>query len=738
MEGFKWLHFSDLHLSCDSFDEKDAKEKLIGFIKKERKLGQLEYDYIFISGDIANGSVYDGAEKFLEELFSALGLENTKEGLNNVFWSVGNHDILRDEESNRYKWIQEIRNSESSLTLGDCIDGDKKSSYKHLEKRSALIDVGMSLFKDFHLKILKRDYETNHGEPHVYIQRPQFNLVILNTCLTSVDDEDTHNLYIKSEELRGVFGRIKEKDKDKPILVLGHHGRDFFEMGDMDALSDVFDDKGVDMYLCGHNHRLGFALFPDTGRNIYQFTCGGGNKFAHGAVFSFMHGEFNGNDCSVHITPYSYRDSGNKEWGIDYQLNKRFKADNIFLLERLKNKNVKDYGAALKEVATTVELDDCIGDDSSDYVNILHLSDLQFGITARLSGKDEVAIRERELVLEKKLLSHLQNKIPRDWMPDIIVISGDLAWSASKSDYKRFGNWLKKLLGVLHVPIQNVILCTGNHDISSLAAKANSRDREACIKKEDKGSDNKGYQELINKVNKELIPDASEGNIYGRFNEFISFCKGEIDSEIAIMPLKNILPEESESRYLYGYRDILGLRFNVLNTSWYCGDNVKKESSSSDKNYLWIGEQFVKDLTQNLERNDKYSVTVFHHPFDWLNPNEGDDNAAVKKKLLKFSDIILCGHVHTKVGEPTFEHNRAQIFQSGALWERRDYTYESRIIKINKRTGLIKQRTIEYNAQEEVWENKPRIGPNMDHTYPINVTKHPEGQFENGKMRGIL
>ena len=204
------------------------------------------------------------------------------------------------------------------------------------------------------------------------------------------------------------------------------------------------------------------------------------------------------------------------------------------------------------------------------------------------------------------------------------------------------------------------------------------------------------------------------------------------------MPLKNILPVESESRYLYGYRDILGLRFNVLNTSWYCGDNVKKESSSSDKNYLWIGEQFVKDLTQNLERNDKYSVTVFHHPFDWLNPNEGDDNAAVKKKLLKFSDIILCGHVHTKVGEPTFEHNRAQIFQSGALWERRDYTYESRIIKINKRTGLIKQRTIEYNAQEEVWENKPRIGPNKDHTYPINITKHPEGQFENGKMRGIL
>lgn len=738
MESFKWLHFSDLHLSCDSPGEKDAKGKLIDFIKRERGLGQLEYDYIFISGDIANGADYDGAEKFLGDLFSALGLENTEEGLRNVFWSVGNHDIVRDKESNRYKLIQEIRNSESSLTLVDCIDGDKKKSQNYLEKRNSLTDVGMRLFKDFHQKILKRDYETKRDELHVYIQRPQFNLVILNTCLTSVDDKDTHNLYIKSEELREVFKRIEDKNKDKPIFVLGHHGRDFFEMGDMDALSDVFDDEGVDLYLCGHNHRLGFALFPDTGRNIYQFTCGGGNKFAHGAVFSFMHGEFNGNDCSVHITPYSYRNLGNQNWGIDYQLNKRFKADNIFPLERLKNKNVKDYGAALKEVATTVESDDYVGGDSSDYVNILHLSDLQFGITAGLSGKDEVAIRERKLVLEKKLLNHLQNRIPREWMPDIIVISGDLAWSASKSDYEKFGNWLKKLIGVLDVPIQNVILCTGNHDISSFAAKANSRDREAYMKKEDKDSANKGYQELINKVNKELIPDSSEGEIYERFSEFISFCKGEFDPEIAIVPLENILPEESEGRYLYGYRDLLGLRFNVLNTSWYCGDNVKKESSTSDKKYLWIGEQFVKDLTQNLERNDKYSVTVFHHPFDWLNPNEGDDNATVKKKLLKFSDIILCGHVHTKIGEPTFEHNRAQIFQSGALWEGLDYTYESRIIKINKRTGLIKQLTIEYNAQEEVWENKPRKGPNTDQTYPINITKHPEGQFENGKMRGTL
>ena len=731
MESFRWLHFSDLHVSGGSPGEKAAKEKLIEFIKQERKEGNLEFDYIFISGDVANQSIYSGSEEFLTELFLALGLKNTEEGLGNVFWSVGNHDIQRKEGSERHKLIQEIRNSKSQLTLSDCIDVDKGDPYNNRRQINLLTDEGMALFKDMHKKILKRDYEINRGEPHVFIPLSKLNLVILNTCLTSADSEDAHNLYINSEVFRGVFNKIKEKDKRKPIFVLGHHGRDFFEMREMDEISDVFDMMGVDLYLCGHNHRLGFSLFPDTERNIYQLTCGGGDKFSNGAVFSFMHGEFNGSNCSICIRPYSYRESGNMKWGIDYQLNKRLKEDTYFLLERLNDKDVEVKSEALEEVAATVETDTVNNHDASDYVNILHLSDLQFGITAESSGKDVVAIQKREIVLEEKLLHHLQREIPKDWSPDIIVISGDLAWSATKSDYEKFGHWLKKLLDVLKIPIQNVILCTGNHDINSFAAAANSDKREELSVK--KLSD----KELSNQAYKDLIPDAPEGKIYEKFAEFISFCKGEIDPEIKIEPLMNILVkkelDKSGSRYLYGYRDLLGLRFNVLNTSWYCGNNNKKKSSTSDKNNLWIGRQFVEDLTQNLENNDKYSVTVFHHPFDWLNPKEGDDGAKVKKKLLKFSDVILCGHVHTSVGEPTFEHNRAQIFQSGALWEEENYTPEARIIRINKRTGLLSQLTIEYkySEEEEEWKNTMREGPNLDHTYPINIAKHFKGSTKN-------
>jgi len=733
MKDFKWLHFSDLHLSCDTMDADTAKNKMIEFIKKKRELNDLEYNYIFISGDIANKAIYKGTKEFLEKLFFALGLKNNKKDLRKVFWAVGNHDILKEDGGARYEYIKKIRDPDDAMTFENCMNENLEGN---MSKRTELVDTGMRLFKNNYSSILKREHEAKVYNPHIFYDLDELNLIVLNTCLTSIAEQDPHNLYIKSRDLNNIFSEIK--DKNKPTFVLGHHGRDFFAMEDMDELSDIFDDNNVDVYLCGHNHRLGFALFPDAERDIYQITCGGGDNFKNGAVFSFIHGEFYASDRTIHMTPYSYRESGDKRWDIDERLNRRFKTGVSYPLQRLVVKKdvmpeITNEKIAEKEVAAVLDCDFMQRCKKAEYwdkkntavanlpnescfVNILHLSDLQFGITPELSDKSPGAIRQRETMLENKLIRHL-NEIPKEWKPDIVVASGDLAWRATRSDYMAFGRWLKNLLNALNVPMENVILCTGNHDINLDAAIDNS------------------YLGKVtwDKVKEELVPRASEDDIFKKFNEFISFCKGEVDSEIVIKPLSNDLPENSDGKYLYGFRDVLGIRFNVLNTSWYCGTKRKDKSSIPDKENLWIGKEFVYDLRFKLEKNDKFSVTVFHHPFDWLNPAEGDDNASVKKSLLAFSDIILCGHVHTRIGEPTFEHNRTQIFQSGALWTQRgyeeEYIYESRIIRINKQTGAVEQLTLEYSTGDEIWVDTFRKGPNRDHSYPINFTKHPDELF---------
>lgn len=682
MRDFQWLHFSDLHLCSDDSNAADARKSLIKYVETERKAGRLKFDYIFITGDVADKAKYDQSESYLKELFTALGLKITKRSLSKVFWAVGNHDISRSDTSKRSEIIKKIRNPGEKYSLSDGLDE------KNREDSGLLLDSGMLPYKDEYKKILKRDLEATAKEPHILKEFPDLNIVVLNTCITSTDDNDTHNLYIQSKHLKRVFESIH--DKDKPLFVIGHHGRDFFYMDEMYTLSDVFDEMGVDVYLCGHNHKLGVALFPDTQRDIYQFTCGGGPSFSTKTNFSFMHGAFDCSDISIQITPYSYRLDGDKEWSVDEHLSRRLKPSKKFKLERL--------------CTSEGEPDS----NREDYVNILHLSDLQFGITENNSGKSKVAIQSRETILEKRLIDYLNSGIPKEWKPDIVVISGDLAWGGTKGDYTKFAHWLNKLMTTLDLPMNNLIVCTGNHDINSTGANRNTRNGLVSI--------DKAQKELACNEN---TPEEHK-EIYDNFTEFIAFCRGEIDSNVTITPLENILPDGSDGKFLYGFREIMGLRFNVLNTSWYCGNNKKKPDSVPDKENLWIGEEFVRDLEQNMLYNDQFAVTVFHHPFDWLNPIEGDDNSNVKRFLLKLSDIILCGHVHTQVREPTFEHNKSQIFQSGALWAGNQYTYESRIVRINKRTGLVRQLTLEYDSNSTHWEHKISVGPNKDKSYPIN------------------
>lgn len=90
---------------------------------------------------------------------------------------------------------------------------------------------------------------------------------------------------------------------------------------------------------------------------------------------------------------------------------------------------------------------------------ILHLSDLHFGYDENQQKK-----ADREIVL-KELIDILSQQ-ESDWKPTIVCISGDIAWSAKKSDYKAAGKWFKKLFKTLDITNENVVICPGNHDVN--------------------------------------------------------------------------------------------------------------------------------------------------------------------------------------------------------------------------------------------------------------------------------
>ena len=121
-------------------------------------------------------------------------------------------------------------------------------------------------------------------------------------------------------------------------------------------------------------------------------------------------------------------------------------------------------------------------------------------------------------------------------------------------------------------------------------------------------------------------------------------------------------------QYLYGYRDIKGIRFVVFNTAW----NVRSREPNEEE-ILWIGPPLTNDvfrkdiMTQSKNLGNDLIITLFHHPFRYLDDAECyiyDQRRVVAQVILKESDIILNGHVHGEIREATFTENKAHTLSA--------------------------------------------------------------------------
>lgn len=312
MGNFNWVHLSDLHLKqFENFDISNMREKLLKELEKLK-----DVQYVFITGDIANRFQYGDAKKVVAEIKSA-----TKVKDENVFWSVGNHDISRQYKS-RNSIIESMRGN-----------GKGKKAKKSFE--SIIADSeSKHLLYDFEFEEYYKQYKEILGydpveKPHAFYERESLCIVNLNTCIASYDDNDAHHLQIVEPALLKIF----KKKYDKPVFVLGHHSTDFFSDDQKDLLYELFDGK-VDLYLCGHAHRLGYRLLPNTRMDVHEIICGGGNGDNFSA-YSFVYGMYDSDTKSVQVVPYSYRDKGNKEWNVDYELHKKLTKGAVFYFKRL-------------------------------------------------------------------------------------------------------------------------------------------------------------------------------------------------------------------------------------------------------------------------------------------------------------------------------------------------------------------------------------------------------------------
>ncbi|MHA1380165.1 MAG: metallophosphoesterase [Candidatus Helarchaeota archaeon] len=291
-----------------------------------------------------------------------------------------------------------------------------------------------------------------------------------------------------------------------------------------------------------------------------------------------------------------------------------------------------------------------------DIINILHLSDLHFGLELLADIKEDV-IEKRTKILDK-LIEKIEN-LDRYWKPDIIVISGDIGFSGEKENYNEAWKWINLLLKKLNLNTERLLLCAGNHD----------RYIKDIIKL-------KRIYPKIDDIDKFLEMDNIK-ILAQRFNAFSEFCKEHYIPYLIF---------NDESNHLIGFREILKLRFVVLNSSWFSlGDE-------NDRGNIFIGLPHILNMKKkeqliNPDTTEYITISILHHPFEWLNQSEIDkygERDVTYVELARNCDIILSGHTH---GEELFEPDKkfasAWLFKAGAIFDKDLLVYNCEILKID-------------------------------------------------------
>lgn len=309
-----------------------------------------------------------------------------------------------------------------------------------------------------------------------------------------------------------------------------------------------------------------------------------------------------------------------------------------------------------------------------DSIVILHISDLHFGIENDKSEKTKyVRIRQREII--DTLIHTLSDDkaVPKDWKPNVIVISGDIAWSGQDSEYQLYKeNFVKPLTTALGISDDYIITCPGNHDII--------RDNV------------EGLSRLPVNQSDSDVKEINRKNIKNRKSHFDGYVK-ELCND-----------DPNQLCKLYNYPQWPWISFLSLNSAWDCRDD-------NDEGRLRVSLPLLEDLVDKLpEGNEHYVISIFHHPHtvvtdniieydkfghrqvikskkrQWLHISECEPDIPGSRCFTSYledkSTFILNGHIHKETAPQ--KANKAFHLISGTLYSNDTPKYHCRLLKVSK------------------------------------------------------
>lgn len=348
-------------------------------------------------------------------------------------------------------------------------------------------------------------------------------------------------------------------------------------------------------------------------------------------------------------------------------------------------------------------------DANTKEVIILHISDLHFGMEDKSSSRH---IRDREDVLKSFIESFDQFEVEeRTWKPGVLAITGDIGFNGRKNNYTQAENFIKEIIEASgSITKDDIIICAGNHDILL-------PDYSAVLPLKDCDDLPDGCPLLT----LEKIEKAS-----AKFSNFSNFL---LRNNLSILQHDKYKAKNSQQRkagVLFGFRQIKGVNFLVLNSEW---DFYGSLSGIYDYDgILRTGPDLLADSINQMKKNEVYSpvFALMHHPPHslWRVEQGGyieNDPQCVWDLLKANVNVLLHGHTHQHLSNSRLKEN-TEVFSCSSLHSSDVNFYEAWLIKVVWNNKKINISAVPYKWQkrQSQADKFPRGRWFIEHSAQIN------------------
>ena len=307
---------------------------------------------------------------------------------------------------------------------------------------------------------------------------------------------------------------------------------------------------------------------------------------------------------------------------------------------------------------------------------------------------------DRNLVLEPLLKEIEQVAYKKEWQPELVFCSGDVAFSGISEDYKLAEEWFNKLLYSIGLDRTSLLVVPGNHDID--------------VSKLDIS-----HQLFLQNINYSSYEEL-DGKLFNlEPNEFLDISNGIFDRKESIQALLGKFHgyQRFSQEYLgrpfneskYSLTEIIytksGLKLGVigLNTSWLFADRGK----SSEYGHQLMGiRPLLKALNELKAKGDvDLALVMYHHPTEWLYEAE---RTTIRETLGGMADLVLEGHQDNPqqqfhdMGTGT---KKALVLQEGPAYDGSHYPNRVEFVQceISNQHKAIEVKSITFDRSNRQW-----------------------------------